>query len=261
MVAYRVVLVEPTHPGNIGAVARAMGNMGVTRLDLVQPCDYLVSEALVRSAGNESILHQACQHESLQEAIADCSLIIGTSARERTVKWPAMSPSKAMEQAVTAARQGEQVAFVFGQERAGLANEHIDQCSVFVRISVSELSPSINLAGAVLIMLYELKQATDSKQPATDKHETLNKTSPPEERPANNAQLEGFFGHLERVMRLTGFLSGGPRDSLVRKIRRIFIRSSMSQDDVNIMRGILSSVEYQQSTGWSQSAEDPKSET
>ena len=257
--AYRVVLVEPTHPGNIGAVARAMGNMGVTRLDLVRPVDYLVSEALARSAGNESILHQAQVHESLQEAIADCSLVIATSARERTVKWPALSPSKAMEKAVIAARYGEQVAFVFGQERAGLANEHIDQCSIFVRIPVSELSPSINLAGAVLIMLYELKQA-DSKQPVAGNPEMLNKTPQPE-RPANSAQLEGFFGHLERVMRLTGFISGGPRDSLVRKIRRIFIRSGMSQDDVNIMRGILSSVEYQQSAGWNRSADDSKSES
>ena len=259
--AYRVVLVEPTHPGNVGAVARAMGNMGVTRLDLVEPVDYLNSEALARSAGNESILHRARVHESLQEAIADCSLIIGTSARVRTIKWPTMSPAKAMEKAVTAVRQGEQVAFVFGQERAGLANEHIDQCSIFVRIPVSDLSPSINLAGAVLIMLYELKRAAEIKQPAAGEPKTLNESSQPEELPANNAQLEGFFGHLERVMRLTGFLSDSPRDSLVRKIRRIFVRSGMSQDDVNIMRGILSSVEYQQSTGWNKSAEDSKSET
>ena len=237
-VSIRVVLIETTHPGNIGAVARAMGNMGLRRLVLVRPVDYLNDEAFARSAGNEKILHDAEVRDSLNDAIGDCQMVIGTSARIRTVRWPSLTPEASMQAAAAASAAGQDVALVFGTERTGLANHHVDRCTALVRIPVSEQSPSINLAGAVLIMLYELRQALDALPGADETEDSPAGAA----RPATSAELAGFFEHLEQVARHTGFITEGPRESLLRKIRRIFIRSNMTDEDVNIMRGVFTAI-------------------
>ncbi len=237
----RVILVEPTHPGNIGAVARAMGNMGVSDLSMVRPVDFRVEEARVRSAKNEEILANAQECESLAEAIGDCSFVIGTSARVRTIGWPNLSPREAMVQVARVSEQGEKVALVFGPERAGLSNSQIDQCDILVRIPVSDSAPSINLAGSVLILLYELRviqleNLVDEPEPI--EREPKRK----EDRMATRKQVQGFFEHLFDVMENVEFISGNPRDILKRKIRRIFLRPGLTEDEVNILRGFLKSV-------------------
>ncbi len=232
---------EPTHPGNIGAVARAMGNMGVSDLSMVHPVDFRVEEARVRSAKNEEILANAHECESLAEAIGDCSFVIGTSARVRTIGWPNLPPREAMEQVARVSEQGENVALVFGPERAGLSNSQIDQCDILVRIPVSDSAPSINLAGSVLILLYELRVIqSETLVGGTEPVEQEPKRK--EDRMATRKQMQGFFEHLFDVMADVEFISGNPRDILKRKIRRIFIRPGLTEDEVNILRGFLKSV-------------------
>ncbi len=233
----RVVLIETTHPGNIGAVARAMGNMGLHHLELVKPVEFLNEQAFARSAGNESILKNANVRENLDDAIGDCEIVIGTSARSRTIQWPSQTPETSMSAAVEASSLGQNVALLFGPERTGLENLHIDRCTVLVKIPVDEQSPSINLAGAVLIMLYELHKAMLKTEVETV---SIKSTNSP--RPATSDEMSGFFKHLESVVRQTGFITDGPRESLLRKIRRIFVRSRMSDEEVNIMRGVFTSI-------------------
>ena len=237
----RVVLVEPTHPGNIGAVARAMGNMGVRDLSMVRPVDFRVEEARVRSAKNEEILANAYECESLAEAIRDCSFVIGTSARVRSIGWPNLTPREAMRQVAGASDQGEKVALVFGPESAGLSNSQIDQCDILVRIPVSDSAPSINLAGSVLILLYELR-VIQLESLVGDTEPDEQKPKRKEDRMATQKQIQGFFEHLFEVMENVEFISGNPRDILKRKIRRIFLRPGLTEDEVNILRGFLKSV-------------------
>jgi len=237
-VSVRVVLIETTHPGNIGAVARAMGNMGLERLELVRPVDFLNEQAFARSAGNERILQNASVHQTLDEAVSDCRMIIGTSARVRTVRWPSQSPEESMHAVASASREGVEVALLFGPERTGLSNQHVDRCNVLVRIPVDESSPSINLAGAVLIMLYELRKALMCGEVQPAKADVPAGSA----RHATSAEMTGFFGHLEQVVRQTGFVEDGPRESLLRKIRRIFVRSEMTDEEVNIMRGVFTAI-------------------
>ncbi len=238
----RVVLVEPSHPGNIGSVARAMGNMGFSDLCMVRPVNHLVEEARVRSSGNEGILANAKVTESLADAIGDCSFIVGTSARTRTVGWPSLAPRAAMKRIADEVEYSRQVAILFGPERTGLSNRHIDQCDVLVRIPVNDASPSINLAGAVLILLYELHLAI--QQNASDEHANGDQPYLEEsEVPATHAQVEGFFEHLQTVLESVEFIAESPREVLMRKIRRIFLRPDLTEDEVNILRGIMTAVE------------------
>lgn len=238
----RVVLVEPSHPGNIGSVARAMGNMGFSDLCMVRPVNHLVEEARVRSSGNEGILANAKVTESLADAIGDCSFIVGTSARLRTVGWPSLLPREAMQRVVDESSNSRQVAILFGPERTGLSNRHIDQCDLLIRIPVNEDSPSINLAGAVLILLYELHLTIHLGDPA-DRPKSNQLSRDETEVSATHAQVEGFFEHLQSVLERVEFIAESPREVLMRKIRRIFLRPDLTEDEVNILRGILTAVE------------------
>ncbi len=241
IVPVRIVLVEPSHPGNIGAVARAMGNMGFSELSLVRPVEFLVEEARVRSASNEEILANAAVCSSLSEAIGDCTCVVGTSARIRTIGWPNLPPQEAMNQVAERSVQGAKVALLFGPERAGLLNRQIDQCDMLVRIPVNEEAPSINLAGAVLIMLYELRLALDSRS-EVDSGTSVTLSPNREENMANQAQVQGLFEHMQRVLSDVDFIATGSRKSLMRKIRRIFLMPGLTEDEVNILRGILTAV-------------------
>lgn len=244
----RVVLVEPSHPGNIGSVARAMGNMGFTNLNLVRPVEHLVEEARVRSSGNEGILANATVSDTLTEAISDCSFIVGTSARLRTVGWPNLTPREAMHEVATALEKSQNAAILFGPERTGLSNRHIDRCDVLVRIPVDEKSPSINLASAVIILLYELHLVIRhqlQEQTAIDSHTGIEQI----ETMATHGQIEGFFEHLQVVLEEIEFIANGPREVLMRKIRRLFLHPNLTEDEVNILRGILTAVEKKSSAG------------
>ena len=156
----RVVLVQPTHPGNIGAAARAMANMGVAELVLVQPRDFPSPEATARAAGADHILDNAVVVDDLDQAIADCALVIGASARSRTIQWPQLPPAKAMKKAAQTARHAR-VALLFGRESRGLTNLELERCHYLVRIPVDPAFPSLNIAAAVMVLLYELRRAVE----------------------------------------------------------------------------------------------------
>jgi len=152
----RVVLIQPSHPGNIGATARAMGNMGISNLILVNPADFPSPIANARAAGADLILENARVVETLDEAIADCELVIGTTARSRSIQWPEVSPSVAAERVVTSLPRS--TALLFGRESSGMTNEELERCQYLIRIPVDEAFSSLNLGSAVTVILYELRK-------------------------------------------------------------------------------------------------------
>jgi len=232
-------LIRPSHPGNIGAVARAMLTMGLQHLYLVQPDIFPSEVAVARAAGADRILEQAVVCPDLDSALRGVHLVLATSARLRSICWPLQSPATAMQSAWQATEQG-QVAILFGRENSGLSNAELDRASIHVMIPVNAAFHSLNLASAVQIMTYELRQAMTDKSLLT--------TVPPVDKrnqAALSEDVERFFAHLERVLETIDFIKSPHSSSLRRKIRRLFVRAVMSVDEVNIFRGILSAIEYQ----------------
>tara|TARA_Y100000588_G_scaffold378109_1_gene458094 strand:+ start:2501 stop:3271 length:771 start_codon:yes stop_codon:yes gene_type:complete len=237
----RIVLVRTTHPGNIGAAARAMANMGLEHLYLVQPRTFPSAEATARAAGAEGLLCTAKVCETLDEAVAECGLVVGSTARERRVRWPALDPDLAMAMAFKQGQAGN-VALVFGQEASGLTNDELDRCQVHVRIPVDPVFPSVNLAAAVMVLSYELKKAhirAEEEGLGQDGPRSLESTEGPL---ATAEKVQGFFVHLETVLREIGFLNS-PSEKLLRKVKRIFSRTPLLDDDINILRGVLSAIQ------------------
>ena len=237
----RIVLVRTTHPGNIGAAARAMANMGLEHLYLVQPRTFPSAEATARAAGAEGLLCTAKVCETLDEAVAECGLVVGSTARERRVRWPALDPDLAMAMAFKQGQAGN-VALVFGQEASGLTNDELDRCQVHVRIPVDPVFPSVNLAAAVMVLSYELKKAhirAEEEGLGQDGPRLLESTEGPL---ATAEKVQGFFVHLETVLREIGFLNS-PSEKLLRKVKRIFSRTPLLDDDINILRGVLSAIQ------------------
>ena len=230
----RIVLVNTTHPGNIGGVARAMANMGLNHLYLVGPQRFPSTEATVRAAGADHLLERAIVCESLDDAVADCGLVVGTTARQRSVGSVELPPNAVMSK-VREWISTDQIAFVFGREASGLTNRELERCQYHVRIPVEESFSSINLAAAVMIVVYELKK---NFEPHT--HETELASDP--EQLATSSEVQGFYKHMEDVLIETGFLKT-PSQKLLRKVKRIFSRTPLREDEVNILRGILTSIQ------------------
>ena len=234
-----VVLVNTSHPGNIGACARAMKNMGLSRLTLVQPADFPSGVAVGRAASALDILENAVVVASLQEAVTDCGLVIGASARSRKIPWPMLSPEQL---GVKVVRELEinQVALVFGREDAGLNNEELQLCHFHVQIPTDENYSSLNLAAAVLVVCYELRKAgLDSagfKDTAEDEYWDQEK--------ATVQQVEHFYEHLERVMIAIDFHDPENPRQLMQRMRRLFSRIRIDVMEMNILRGILTNIEF-----------------
>lgn len=231
----RVVLCRPTHPGNIGAVARAMKTMCLDQLYLVAPQRFPSPEAGALAAGAEDLLDRAHICQTLEEAVQDCRWIVGTSARSRRIGWPTLGPTEAAKQMIALAAEGP-VALVFGQERTGLINEELDRCHAVVAIPANPAYSSINLAGAVQILAYELLRAGKGVGEISGDMSDM-------ARPATHDELEHLYRHLEIVMVKTGFLDPNNPRMLMRRLRRLFNRALPDQNEVNILRGILNSVE------------------
>jgi tRNA (cytidine32/uridine32-2'-O)-methyltransferase len=228
----RVVLVNTSHPGNIGGAARAMKNMGLSRLVLVQPKDFPSPEAEARASGASDILANALVVDSLEQALVDCSLVLGTSARERSIPWPLIDPRECGQKVVAEARLGQQIALVFGREHAGLTNEELQRCHFHVHIPSDPGFSSLNLAAAVQVLAYEERMAWlagEVASPALEKPEPL----------ATSDEMERFYGHLEQTMVDIGFLDPAKPKHLMARLRRLFSRSSMEHTEMSILRGIL----------------------
>ncbi len=215
----RFVLVGTQHPGNIGAAARAMKTMGLSRLVLVAPEQPLDEVAFRRSAGAEDVLGDALVFATLAEAVADCRLVLGCTARARRVQLEELLP---------------EVAFVFGRERTGLSNDELQLCHAAVHIPSDPEFSSLNLAAAVQVLAYEVRMAQLEGQAAP----------PPEpgygEAPASHAQLEGLFGQFGDTLDQIDFHKGRAPESAMRKLRRLFMKADLSEQEVRLLRGILS---------------------
>jgi len=254
-VQLRIVLVGTSHPGNIGATARAMQTMGLESLHLVAPeCDPFAPESQVRAAGAERVMTQMVIHATLADALADCQTVYGCTARKRSVALPEVAPRSAAPRLVEAATRGP-VALLFGRERTGLENSELQRCHAAIHIPTDAEFGSLNLAAAVQVVAYELRLAalarTDSagSPSAADSTGTRASIATPAdveqggksatEPPATQAALERFFEHLEQTLIDIDFHKGRHSTTVMHRLRRLFLRANMDAREVRMLRGIL----------------------
>jgi TrmH family RNA methyltransferase len=236
LTAIRIVLVEPSHPGNIGAVARAMKNMGLSRLVLVRPKSFPHEESTARASGATDVLEGAGVVGTVAEAVADCGFVAATTSRSRDKNFRALDLHEAAESVFEKSALAP-AAVLFGAERTGLTNEELALAHLLIRIPANPDYPSLNLAMAVQLATYELFRAAGS--PASPRP-----LAEPAVPPASGADMERFYAHLQEVMDEVDFkdrTQGGTQ--LMTRIRRLFQRCEMDQNEVNILRGILTSVQ------------------
>ena len=230
----RIVLVETSHPGNIGAAARAMLNMGLGRLVLVKPKIWPAREAISMAASALEVLDNAVVVPTLKEAIDDCHLVIGTSARLRHMPVPLLDPPAAAELIVDK-HGGENIAIVFGREISGLSNEELHLCHYHVHIPVNPDCSSINLAASVMVLCYELRMAMLGNGETGE--------SDWDQLPATAGELDRYLEHLERVLVRLDFHDPENPRQLMRRLRRLYQRIQPDRMEINILRGILSATE------------------
>jgi tRNA (cytidine32/uridine32-2'-O)-methyltransferase len=228
----RIVLVNTSHPGNIGAAARAMKNMGLSRLYLVEPRQFPASEAEWRAAAAADLLESAVVTGSLEEAIGDCQFVVGTSARERRIPWPLLDPRRCAAR-IAQESPREQVAVLFGREDRGLTNDELKVCNLHLHVPTSAAYSSLNLAMAVQIVCYELRMlALEPALPAAEDHQW--------DAPfATLDNMERFYQHLEQTLTEIGFLNPAAPRQLMPRLRRLYSRVRLDEMELNILRGIL----------------------
>ena len=232
----RVVLLNTSHPGNIGAAARAMKTMGLSRLYLLNPKQFPAAEATARASGADDVLADATVCSDLDTALAGCRLVIGASARSRRIPCPVIEPADCAERLVTESGRGE-VAVLFGCEQSGLRNDEIDRCHFLVQIPSNPEYGSLNLAAAVQIISYEILNAI------REYLKTGNSHGPEEHEPVTADEMERYYEHLERVLVKIGFLDPDNPRMLMRRLRRLYNRVRPDENEINILRGILSATE------------------
>jgi TrmH family RNA methyltransferase len=229
----RIVLVDTSHPGNIGAAARAMKNMGLTELHLVRPAQFPHSEATARASGADDVLLNARVHENFGSAIADCGLVVGTSSRQRHLPWDLVEPRECATRLMAAAELGP-VALVFGAERMGLTNVELAQCNLLVTIPTHPDYSSLNVAMAVQLLTYEIwLQLRPGAPPPLERDVPL----------ATGEEMARLYVHIEQVLNEIEFYDRTGSGQLMARIRRLFNRAQVDQNEMNILRGILTSVQ------------------
>jgi tRNA (cytidine32/uridine32-2'-O)-methyltransferase len=229
----RIVLVGTTHPGNIGAAARAMKNMGLNDLALVNPRYFPHEDATARASGATDVLDAASVVSTLSEALTECVYVAGTSARSRAIAWPSMGPRDCAERMMLEGKKGK-VAAVFGPEKTGLHNDDLDLCHTLLTIPTNPDFSSLNLAMAVQVLTYELRVAS-----ALDSGPGFESEAPP----ATGDEMEHFYDHLEQVMIDLEFLNPTNPRLLMRRLRRMFIRARPDKNEANILRGFLAAID------------------
>jgi TrmH family RNA methyltransferase len=226
----RIVLIDPSHPGNIGSVARAMKNMSLSELVLVRPRSFPHAEADALAAGADDILAASRVVSSVAEAIADCGFIAGTTSRPRSYHWEFTTPRDVAGRVVELPEENR-AALLFGSERYGLANEDLQYCNVLVRIPANPEYCSLNLAMSVQLLAYELFMARENPRSHTQLELPL----------ALSADVEHFYAHLHQVLDEIDFEDR--TGHLMERLRRLFNRAQLDRNELNIMRGILSAVQ------------------
>ena len=236
--AIRIVLVETSHPGNIGASARAMKTMGFDDLVLVAPQEFPCAEATARASGADDVLSRARVVATLSEAIADCGFIVGASARSRSLPWPTVDP-RTCARTVVAEATHSTVAIVLGPEHSGLTNEDLGRCQQLVQIPANSDYSSLNLAMAVQVLCYELRMVGHAPAGAVDSVASERREAPL----ATADELDGFHAHLEELLTEVGFLKLDHPKQLKLRLRRLFHRSRLDQIEINILRGVLAALD------------------
>ena len=239
----KFILMETSHPGNIGAAARALKNMSLDQLVLVNPKQFPSAEATSRASGADDILYNATVTDSLDQALEGCSLVIGTTARPRSLYLPELNPRECAEKIEQEIKQesvqegdAPDVAILFGREDSGLSNEELDRCNILMRIPTSQEYSSLNLAAAIQVLAYELMmlRGAELKKPIGNSERLY---------PLATAdEMGGFFDHIEKTIVDTGFLDPDNPRQVMRRLRRLFNRAEVDRNEINIMRGILTSI-------------------
>ncbi len=229
----RIILVNTTHPGNIGAAARAMKNMGLSELYLVEPKAFPHQDATVRAAGADDILANAVVVPDLTLALEDCKWVFATSARYRNLPWPLCTPRECATQ--ISENREHKAAIVFGRERSGLTNEELAHCHYHVHIPTQTEFSSLNLAAAVQVLAYELFVAQTTTQP---------KSTQDTAELATAQQMAGFYEHLKQTLTELEFLDPKQPKLLMQRLHRLFNRAQLELTELNIMRGILSAIHH-----------------
>jgi TrmH family RNA methyltransferase len=232
----RIVLVETSHPGNIGAAARAMKTMGLRSLWLVRPAQFPHADATARASGADDVLAEARVCASLGEALVECRVVAGASARQRRLAWPQADPREAAPRLLSEAGAGP-VALVFGRESSGLTNEELAHCHLLVHIPSDPDYSSLNLAAAVQVVSYELALAA---RPGLRSGAAVEADRPV---PADAEQMARFYEHLERVLIELEFLDPQHPKHLMRRLKRLFNRARPDETEMNVLRGILTAVQ------------------
>ena len=231
----RMVLVGTQHPGNIGSAARALKTMGLSRLVLVAPGRFPHPEADALAAGAGDLLGTARVLDDPAEAVADCRLVLGCTARDRRIALPVLSPREAAARAAVVARGGGEVALLFGRERTGLDNAELQLCHAAVHIPANPGYGSLNLAAAVQVLAYELRLALLETTAAGAGDAPGGQAEPP----ATHAQMEGLFAQLADTLDAIDFHKGRAPESALRKLRRLFLRTGLNEREVRLLRGVL----------------------
>lgn len=235
--AIRIVLVNTSHTGNIGSAARAMKTMGLKQLYLVDPVTQPDSKASALAAGATDILANAIIVDTLPQAIADCGLVVGTSARSRTLSWPMLDSRECGEKLISEAANFP-VALVFGRENSGLSNEELQQCNFHVCINANPEYSSLNLAAAVQTLCYEIRM----HHLALERAPYLKREAIENSYPLTN-ELENFYQHFETTFAESGFIRSNHPGIIMSKVRRMFNRTRLESQELAILRGMLSSVD------------------
>ncbi len=228
----RIVLVGTTHPGNIGATARAMKTMGLSRLVLVQPRRFPDPEAVARASGADDILEQVMICDSLSEALSGCGVIVATTARRRSLEWPVSEPRQIASELISATA-ANQCALVFGREQSGLTNKELTHCQSAVMIPTNPEYRSLNLAAAVQIMTYELNLAARNAERSAE--QTAER--------ATAAEMERFYQHLEEAMIESGFYNPEKPKKLIPRMHRLFNRAGLDHTEVQMLRGFFTAIQ------------------
>jgi tRNA (cytidine32/uridine32-2'-O)-methyltransferase len=226
----RIVLIDPSHPGNIGSVARAMKNMALADLVLVRPRSFPHAESTALAAGADDILANARVVESVEQAVADCAFIAGTTSRPRSYYWEFTTPRDVAGRIVALGPENR-AALLFGSERYGLATEDLNLCNVLVRIPANPEYCSLNLAMSVQLAAYEIFMAREQPQSRTQLEMAL----------APSEDVEHFYAHLHEVLNEIDFEDR--TGHLMERLRRLFNRAQLDRNELNILRGILSAVQ------------------
>ena len=229
----RIVLVNTSHSGNIGSVARAMKVMGLKSLFLVNPLCEIDDKTKALASSANDIANNAVKFDSLEDAVQDCHLVVGASARSRNMRWPLLEPANLAEKSMNVINQNKKVAIVFGNERVGLTNEEIEHCNYQMIIPANPEYSSLNLAMAVQITSYEIWKSYISK--STNKVTNNNLQ-------ASNQEFNLLFEHLISTLDDVGFLQKSQGNTIQSKLKKIFIKADLEEQEVNILRGVLSSI-------------------